>query len=741
MARLIVDGSSTAGTGLAYYSSSSRSAQYFVVPAGYTRIAYVNINIRKVGTPGTLYAAIRNDSGGNPGTTIVEGSKSEESISTSYSWNVVDFSDAAVSAGGGYWLVTRQPSSTSTSDAYFWDTAGSGSGGKYTTNSESTWNNISQGQWSYQIYGYGPPASMGATSTSSVGETSFTADSSVGDDMGEGITNRGFCYSSSTSNPTTANSTKQVGSGTGSFSTSITGLAAGVTYYIRSYAINAAGTSYGAVKTQTTTTAAPTVTTGAVTNIAITTATVAGNVTDDHGAAVSTRGICYATTANPTTASDKVASGSGEGSFSSNLTGLSPNTLYYARAYATNSVGTSYGSQTSFTTLQGTPEVTTGLASSVTKNSATCAGEVVDDNGSAVTEAGIVYSINANPTTANNKVTTSSGVGVFSESLTGLAVATTYHFRAYATNAEGTEYGDDATFTTLPAGPSGLSATSTGKTTVSLAWTMGSGADTTVVIRKAGSYPANIGDGTEVYSGAGSSTTDTGLSAGTAYYYRAWSLDGVDNYSNEYSSANVMTDYSFTNPTNVTAIDGAYASGPANDNQLYVRLSKDSGSTWTDPIAVTLTGTNTEHTFGNGETELWGDSWTGDDVDDTSFRLLIICGSNQTTYQIYKNFGFTITSTQILTGIEIVTKAYFDTDTTYIDYIGVNCLYGDSILPITEGTQVYVTDEDCMAYFDGSNWILLRGGISDTVEILDGDGLTTHTMVFEDGVLTSYSTS
>ena len=98
----------------------------------------------------------------------------------------------------------------------------------------------------------------------------------------------------------------------------------------------------------------PTVTTGAVTNITTSTATVAGTVTDDGGAAVTARGICYSTTQNPTIANSMVASGSGTGSFSANLSGLAANTTYYARAYATNAQGTSYGSQVSFTTTANT---------------------------------------------------------------------------------------------------------------------------------------------------------------------------------------------------------------------------------------------------------------------------------------------------------------------------------------------------------------------------------------------------
>jgi hypothetical protein len=95
---------------------------------------------------------------------------------------------------------------------------------------------------------------------------------------------------------------------------------------------------------------APTVTTEAVTAIGTTTATAGGNVTSQGSAAVTARGVCYATTQNPTTADQCVASGDGTGAFTANLTGLTPGTLYNVRAYATNTAGTSYGAQVSFTT-------------------------------------------------------------------------------------------------------------------------------------------------------------------------------------------------------------------------------------------------------------------------------------------------------------------------------------------------------------------------------------------------------
>ncbi|WMJ72346.1 Ig-like domain-containing protein [Cytophagaceae bacterium ABcell3] len=95
----------------------------------------------------------------------------------------------------------------------------------------------------------------------------------------------------------------------------------------------------------------PTVTTSSPTSITTTSATLGGNVTDDGGATVTERGIVYSTSTYPTTSDNKVPIGEGTGSFSQSVTGLNPGTLYYTRAYAINSEGTTYGTQQSFTTL------------------------------------------------------------------------------------------------------------------------------------------------------------------------------------------------------------------------------------------------------------------------------------------------------------------------------------------------------------------------------------------------------
>ncbi len=92
-------------------------------------------------------------------------------------------------------------------------------------------------------------------------------------------------------------------------------------------------------------------TTTAATNITNATASSGGTITSDGGSAITARGICYATTANPTLANTSIASGSGVGSFAVSITGLTLSTLYHVRAYATNSLGlTYYGNDLSFTT-------------------------------------------------------------------------------------------------------------------------------------------------------------------------------------------------------------------------------------------------------------------------------------------------------------------------------------------------------------------------------------------------------
>ncbi len=169
---------------------------------------------------------------------------------------------------------------------------------------------------------------------------------------GDGFTEKGVCYDQAP-NPTIAKS-KAVFTGvsaSAAYNVPLTGLAFAKTYYARAYATGTAGTVYGEELTFTTLPILATVTTADATDVEGTTATTGGEVTADGGATVTARGVCYGLTPNPTIAGSKTTDGTGTGAFVSNLTGLRGLTKYYVRAYATNSVGTTYGPEISFTTL------------------------------------------------------------------------------------------------------------------------------------------------------------------------------------------------------------------------------------------------------------------------------------------------------------------------------------------------------------------------------------------------------
>ena len=89
-------------------------------------------------------------------------------------------------------------------------------------------------------------------------------------------------------------------------------------------------------------------TTTPVSNISFNSAITGGYITDDGGAAITARGVCWSTLANPTIADNKTEDGTGTGNFSSFLNGLTADTTYYLRSYATNAMGTFYGDEQSF---------------------------------------------------------------------------------------------------------------------------------------------------------------------------------------------------------------------------------------------------------------------------------------------------------------------------------------------------------------------------------------------------------
>ncbi len=267
------------------------------------------------------------------------------------------------------------------------------------------------------------------------------------------VTARGICWST-TQNPTIEDNKTTNGSGVGSYTSNMTNLEHNTTYYVRAYATNEVGTAYGEeVSFTTLEKLLPTVTTAIeVTDITVSKAICGGEVTFNGNVTVTARGICWGTSQNPTIEDNKTTNGSGVGSYTSNMTNLEHNTTYYVRAYATNEVGTAYGEEVSFMTIEKLlPTVTTAIeVTDITLTSAVCGGEVTFDGNVAVTAKGICWSTTQNPTIEDNKTTNGSGVGSYTSNMTNLEHNTTYYVRAYATNEVGTAYGEEKSFTTLP---------------------------------------------------------------------------------------------------------------------------------------------------------------------------------------------------------------------------------------------------------------------------------------------------
>jgi uncharacterized protein (TIGR02145 family) len=197
------------------------------------------------------------------------------------------------------------------------------------------------------------PPTLTTNTITAITSTSATTGGNITTDGGAAVISRGVVWSTGP-NPTITLTTKtNNGTGIGSFTSSLTNLSPNTTYYVRAYATNSAGTGYGNVVTFATSTPVglPTINTIAASSITTTTATSGGNVSSDGGAAVTSRGLVWSTSTNPTISlSTKTSNGSGTGNFTSSLSGLSPSTTYYVRAYATNSAGTGYGNEVTFTT-------------------------------------------------------------------------------------------------------------------------------------------------------------------------------------------------------------------------------------------------------------------------------------------------------------------------------------------------------------------------------------------------------
>lgn len=193
----------------------------------------------------------------------------------------------------------------------------------------------------------------------------------------------------------------------------------------------------------------PTISTSVVTNITATSVTCGGEISSDGNSPITSRGLCWSLNQNPTILNSKTEDGVGTGAFASTITGLSPGVTYYIRAYATNTIGTAYGEQISFNTSAVIPVLNTLDIKDIEATNALSGGNITNNGGAQVLSMGICWSTKDAPTIADNKTVLNPLTSLFTSSITGLEPNSTYFLRAYATNSQGTGYGNTISFKTL----------------------------------------------------------------------------------------------------------------------------------------------------------------------------------------------------------------------------------------------------------------------------------------------------
>ncbi len=385
---------------------------------------------------------------------------------------------------------------------------------------------------------------VSTTIVSEIAQTSAKCSSNIEKDGGAKVTERGICWNT-VENPLIENNKVSGGTGIGDFTIDLSNLTPNTTYYIRAYASNIVGTSYGKQVIFKTEPEAPNAGPVVISDITKVSASCSANIINDGGSPVTARGICWSTTINPHIAlTTKTTNGNGTGSFSSSITNLTAATTYYVRAYATNSLGTSYGNNTLFTTLAPDPPTVTSTLLDISGGvSAILYSNVSNDGGANVTARGAVWSTTTNPHIGlTTKTIDGAGTGQFTSTATGLEPNTKYYIRAFATNSAGTSYGQESNFTTNAGTPAiGTTAVSSiGETAatcnVKISNDGGSAVTERGVCWSKATNP-HTGLTTKTANGTGKANFlafITGLTSNTTYYVRAYATNSIGTtYSNQ----------------------------------------------------------------------------------------------------------------------------------------------------------------------------------------------------------------
>ncbi|MBR5811050.1 MAG: hypothetical protein IKY36_06695 [Bacteroidales bacterium] len=297
---------------------------------------------------------------------------------------------------------------------------------------------------------------VSAVDVSKIASTSATLTADVTDHGGETVSEVGFYYSldSAVDVETSVKVTRNYAGG--AFSTSLTDLSVFTTYYVKAYAVNSAGVAYSKVTEFKTLADVPVVITVGASEVNSGGALLSGTVDTDNGARITERGFVWMQGDGlPTTSDHKLKTSGTTGDFTASLTGLNPNQKYSFRAYAINSMGTSYGAVMTFSTVASLPKLSATKVSNITTTSADFTSSVLDHGGETVTEVGFYYSKTEDVDVQTAfKVSENYSSDSFSINVDNLEIGTFYYVRAYTKNSAGEALNTTVSFKTVSTVPS-----------------------------------------------------------------------------------------------------------------------------------------------------------------------------------------------------------------------------------------------------------------------------------------------
>jgi uncharacterized protein (TIGR02145 family) len=386
---------------------------------------------------------------------------------------------------------------------------------------------------------------------------SLTSGGLVFSSGGDTVRSRGICLSTDI-DPEVCDSSdiKTVdGTGTGGYTSYVSGLMPGTTYYIRAYATNVVGSGYGNQYVVTTKGELLSIKTTAVSSITSVAAVSGGNITGDGMPGITSRGVCWGTNSGPTIADNKTSDGSGLGEFASTITGLTTGTTYYVRAYATSVSGTFYGNEVTFKSECIPPAAPLAITGSATvdQNATGIVYSIAGVQGVSlynwmVPSGAIIISGQGTTSVTVNFGSSGGNVSVRSERSCGSSVYTSLIVTVTVAGAIPVLTTKDITcgaFTSTTASGGG-NITSDG----------GSAVTVRGVCWSTTNSPTTANSITSDGPGTGSFTSNlTGLTEGKTYYARAFATNSAGTaYGNEVSFTTIRT--SFPNCGTVTDIDG-----------------------------------------------------------------------------------------------------------------------------------------------------------------------------------------